>query len=61
MQTSAALLLPAMSAANFFHQQKGKARVALAETFAPSSAGEEVLFSIPVTSTWLHQFIMSLP
>lgn len=44
----------------YLYQQKGKARDALQEAFAPSSAGEEVLFSIPVTSAWLDQFVVSL-
>ena len=42
------------------YQQKGKARDALQEAFAPNSAGEEVLLSIPVTTAWLDQFVVSL-
>lgn len=34
----------------YLYQQKGKARDALQEAFAPSIAGEEVLFSIAVTA-----------
>jgi hypothetical protein len=37
----------------YLYQQKDKAHEALQEAFAPSSAGEEVLFRIPVTSAWL--------
>lgn len=44
----------------YLYQQKGKACDALREVFAPDSADEEVLFSIPVTTAWLDQFVVSL-
>lgn len=45
----------------FVYQQTAKARQALDQAFAPAEGSdEEVLFDLPVTKTWLKQFILAL-
>src|SRR5207249_2702833 len=45
----------------FVSQQRDKAQHALTQAFAPSPpAADEVLFSLPVTRSWLAQFVLAL-
>jgi hypothetical protein len=43
----------------FVYQQKTKAQLALEEAFSPT-AGDDVLFYLPVTKAWLHQVALAL-
>ncbi len=44
----------------FLYQQKKKANLALNQAFTPISSHQDVLFYLPVTKTWLKQFILAL-
>ena len=45
----------------FLYQQAAKASDAIDEAFSPSTGDEEkVLFYLPVTKHWIHQFVLSL-
>jgi hypothetical protein len=44
----------------FIHQQKNIAQEALQDAFNPHPDDDRVLFYLPVTKTWLHQFTLAL-
>jgi hypothetical protein len=44
----------------FLYQQADTAADALTDAFDPTPAADEVLFSLPVTKTWLRQLILAL-
>jgi len=44
----------------FVYRQKHRARLALDRAFAPPAAQEKVLFYLPVTRSWLEQFVLAL-
>jgi hypothetical protein len=44
----------------FIYQQASKASDALDEAFAPSIKEEKVLFYLPVTKSWIRQFVLAL-
>ena len=44
----------------FLYQQAARADEALDETFMPSSEGKDVLYQLPITKSWIQQFVMSL-
>lgn len=44
----------------FVYQQAAKATEALEDAFAPSSGEEDVLFYLPVTKSWIRQFVLAL-
>src|SRR3954454_13706191 len=44
----------------FISQQTGKARTALDDAFMSAAPGDEVLFEVAVTKTWLRQVIVGL-
>jgi hypothetical protein len=44
----------------FVHRQAGKANAALDEVFASTTPDDEVLFTLPVTRTWLRQLTLGL-
>ena len=44
----------------FLYQQAARADEALDETFMPPSEGKDVLYQLPITKSWIQQFIMSL-
>ena len=44
----------------FLYHQAGKASEALEEAFGPPQAGEDrVLFDLPVTKSWIRQFVLA--
>jgi len=44
----------------FVYQQRNKAQDALDSAFAHTAAVDGVLFSLPVTKSWLHQVALAL-
>jgi len=45
----------------FVYQQLAKATVAIDQAFEPAEPKDEkVLFYLPITKTWIHQFVLSL-
>ncbi len=44
----------------FVYQQKAIAQQALEQAFEKQEPEEEVLYSLPITKTWLFQFILAL-
>lgn len=44
----------------FVYQQGNKAKLALNESFEPTSPDNQVLFYLPITKTWLFQLILGL-
>lgn len=44
----------------FVYSQADKAEIALAECFQPTPKEEQVLFYLPVTKSWLMQFVLAL-
>jgi hypothetical protein len=44
----------------FIYQQGDKAQCSLDESFAPTPTDDEVLFTLPVTKSWLYQLILGL-
>lgn len=45
----------------FVYQQLGKASAAIDQAFEPAEPKDEkVLFYLPITKTWIHQFVLSL-
>ncbi|MDJ0728290.1 MAG: hypothetical protein QNJ38_24620, partial [Prochloraceae cyanobacterium] len=44
----------------FLYQQKKKATDAIEDAFTPLDKNEKVLFYLPITKTWLRQFILAL-
>ena len=43
----------------FVYSQADKAEIALEECFQPTPQTEKVLFYLPVTKTWLMQFVLA--
>ena len=43
----------------FLYQQAHKGRQALEEAFAPPEGADQVLFTLPVTKDWIHQFVLA--
>ena len=43
----------------FLYQQKQKATDAIENAFTPSDKNKDVLFYLPITKTWLQQFILA--
>src|SRR3954452_20947303 len=46
---------------SFVYRQTHKARAALDDAFSSATPGDEVLFDLAVTKTWLRQVIVALP
>ena len=44
----------------FVDQQSEKAKLALNESFEPTTPDEQILFHLPITKTWLFQLILGL-
>ena len=44
----------------FVYQQSEKAKLALNESFEPTTPDEQILFHLPITKTWLFQLILGL-
>src|SRR5436305_4476333 len=44
----------------FLYQQVHTAEAALDQAFAPSSPGDDVLFNLPVTKSWVRQLVLGL-
>ncbi|XGW00928.1 MAG: hypothetical protein ACAF41_33710 (plasmid) [Leptolyngbya sp. BL-A-14] len=44
----------------FLYEQGQKAKTAMDATFEPTASDNDVLFHLPVTKTWLSQFILGL-
>jgi hypothetical protein len=43
----------------FLYAQAAKAEEALQDAFAPSAGEDDVLFRLPVTKRWIHQFVVA--
>jgi hypothetical protein len=43
----------------FLYAQAAKAEEALQDAFAPSAGEDDVLFQLPVTKRWIHQFVVA--
>ena len=43
----------------FLYQQAAKARQALDGTFQPSPKDKNIIFYLPITKDWIHQFVLS--
>ena len=43
----------------FLYQQAHKGRQALEEAFSPPEDADQVLFTLPVTKDWIHQFVLA--
>jgi len=43
----------------FLYQQAHKGRQALEEAFAPPEGADQILFTLPVTKDWIHQFVLA--
>ncbi|MEA5462376.1 hypothetical protein [Leptothoe sp. PORK10 BA2] len=44
----------------FVYEQSGKAKLALNESFAPTTPDEQILFHLPITKAWLCQLMLGL-
>ena len=44
----------------FVYEQSGKAKLALNESFEPTTPDEQILFHLPITKAWLFQLILGL-
>ena len=44
----------------FVYEQSGKAKLALNESFEPTTPDEQILFHLPITKAWLFQLMLGL-